>query len=453
MFSIKNKIKKVLFVQAGHYHENGKLVKATNWLDKLTVPKIASLSLPLLAAYTDSSIEVEIIDEDFQDLDFNSDADVIAISAQVMQIKRAIDIADRFRKLGEKVIIGGFLATMHPELVESHVDAVCIGEGDAIWPEILNDIQAGRLRKYYKSEHPHKLDNLPVPRYDLIYKDRFTSYPVQATRGCPYTCNYCCIAWFYEGRYEFRPIEHVVRDIIATKSKYIHFVDDNLMENPTYSKKLFRAMSGLNIIWGAQVTINIATDSEMLKLAYQAGCRMAAIGVESLSQSILNGLGKTFSSVTQYKEAIKKIQSFGIAVHPLIIFGLNGEDDETYRRTVNFLSELNVPVAEFFINTPYPKTPNGQQLLKEEKIIDTDLSHYRDGYIVFKHDNLSGERILENYWKTLRHFYGLKNILTRIIKGNYRNKFIHFINALNYWIKIKRGIIPVYFGKDNDIPV
>jgi radical SAM superfamily enzyme YgiQ (UPF0313 family) len=191
----------------------------------------------------------------------------------------------------------------------------------------------------------------------------------------------------------------------------------------------------------------------MLKLAYQAGCRMAAIGIESLSQSVLNGLGKTFSSVTQYKEAIQKIQSFGIAVHPLIIFGLNGEDDDTYRRTVNFLSELNVPVAEFFINIPYPKTPNGQHLLKEEKIIDTDLSHYRDGYIVFKHDNLSGERILENYWKTLRHFYGLKNILSRIIKGNYRNKFIHFINALNYWIKIKRGIIPVYFGKDNNIPV
>ncbi|MEE9448882.1 MAG: hypothetical protein V3V72_02435, partial [Ignavibacteriaceae bacterium] len=114
MLSIENKIKKVLFIRAGHYHENGNLVQATSWLDKLTIPNMASLNLPLLAAYTDPSIEVEIIDEDFQELDFNSDADVIAISAQVMQIKRAIDIADRFRKLRKKVIIGGFLATMHP---------------------------------------------------------------------------------------------------------------------------------------------------------------------------------------------------------------------------------------------------------------------------------------------------------------------------------------------------
>ncbi len=452
MHSVENKIKKVLFVRAGHYHENGNLVKATGWLDKLTVPNIASLNLPLLAAYTDPSIEVEIIDEDFQDVDFSSDAEVIAISAQVMQIKRAIDVADQFRKLGKKVIMGGYLATMHPELVESHVDALCIGDGDTIWPEILRDIQAGRLRKYYKSEEPLSLDNLPVPRYDLICKDRFTSYPVQATRGCPYSCNYCSITWFYNGQYYFRPIEHVVRDIKATNSKYIHFVDDNLMENPIYSKNLFKAMSGLNIIWGAQVTINIANDSEMLKLAYNAGFRMAAIGIESLSQSALNNLGKKFSKVDDYKKAILKIQNFGIAVHPLIVFGLNGETDETYKNTINFLSELHVPVAEFFIYTPYPKTPQGWRQLEDGKIIDKDLSHYREGYIVFQPDQLSEKEVLENYWKALRHFYTLKNILSRIIKGNYKDKLIHFINALNYWIKVKRGIIPVYFGKGNEIP-
>src|SRR5262249_54110703 len=177
-----------------------------------------------------SSIDVQMIDEYLEPVPLDTDADVIGISAQVMMLSRATELADQFRSRGKIVVMGGFLPTMHPELVEAHVDAMCIGEGDRVWPRMLVDSEAGTLQKRYHSDGPAPMDSIPIPRYDLIPRNRIVSLPVQATRGCPYTCDYCSIIQFHEGRYRHRPIADIVRDFRAADSRFLHFVDDNMME-------------------------------------------------------------------------------------------------------------------------------------------------------------------------------------------------------------------------------
>lgn len=441
-------INKILLIHAAHYADNGRLVKANRLIDYFTVANAAELALPLLAALTPKHISVEKVEDYLEEIPFDTDADVIGISAQVMTLSRAVELADEFRHRGKTVIMGGFLPSMHPELVTDHVDALCIGEGDLIWPQMLSDIEQDRLQKIYRSTGPVDISSMPVPRYDLIKRNRMVSYPVQATRGCPFTCEYCSIIRLYT-TYRLRPVEQVVRDIKAAPSRYIHFTDDNLMENRKYSKQLFRAMKPEKAVWGAQVTINIARDREMLRLAYEAGCRMVALGVESLNQDNLAAVDKDFTQVDSFADAFKTIQDVGIGVHALIVFGLPNDTQKTFSETVDYLEQQAVAITEFFLYTPYPATPEGQRILKEGKIIDIDLNHYRESYVVFRHPNMSSDEIINGYWYALRRFYSLRSIFSRMWRGTFKNKLLHLVMNLFYWAKVKRNIVPVYFGRGN----
>lgn len=444
-------VRKVLLVHSAHYGENGKLVQARSLLDRLTIGNVAELALPLLAAVTPPGIVVEKAEDYFDPMPFDTDADVVGISAQVMMLRRAVELAREFRKLGKIVVMGGFLPTMHPEAVVDEVDALCMGEGDRVWPDILADIEAGRLKKVYRGEPTGSVEGLPVPRYDLIRRDRFVSYPVQATRGCPFTCDYCSIIQFYQKTYRQRPVAEIVRDIKATRSKFIHFVDDNLMENKRFSRELFREMKGLGVWWGSQVTINVAKDPELLREAYDAGCRFLAIGVESLSQRNLAGVSKDFNKVDDFARAFRTIQDAGIGVHALIMFGFPEDTEETFDRTVDYLEEHGVAITEFFIMTPYPRTPEGQRLAKAGQVVDHDLDHYRESYVVFRHPTLTPLQIQQGYWRAMRRYYSLGSIFRRVWRGTFRDKISHLFFNFAYMVKIWRGIIPVYFGRGNDV--
>ncbi|MBT3980016.1 MAG: B12-binding domain-containing radical SAM protein [Bacteriovoracaceae bacterium] len=443
------KISRILLVHSAHYDDCGSVVRADKFIDRLSVANVVHMALPLLAAYLPSDIEMELVEDCFEEVNFDDEAQVVAISAQVMQVERARDIATEFRKRGKIVVIGGYLPTMHPEMIEDVVDSMCLGEGDKVWKQMISDIENGCLKKVYKGEASFDISEMPTPRYDLIKKDRFVVYPVQATRGCPFTCEYCSIIQFNQYTYRHRPVEHIIRDIKATKSKFIFFTDDNLMEDTNFAKKLFREMIPLKVTWGSQVTINCHKDPELLDLAYKAGCRWLAVGMESLSQDNLNGVGKGFNKAGLFKGQIENIHLSGIAVHALIMFGLDQDTPEVFKQTIDYLDNINISVAEFFTATPYPKTPMGKQAWDAGKITDSNLAHFREGYIVFDHPQMSSDEILKYYWATLREFYSLKNILKRHLFGKFKNKFYHLGKTLVYWIKIKRNIIPVYFGRGN----
>lgn len=443
------KINKVLLVHSSHYHENGKVVRADRLIDRFTVTNVVHMALPLLASYLPSHINCELIEDCFEEIPYEDKAEVVFISAQVMQITRSIDIADEFRKRGKIVIMGGYLPSMHPELVEDHVDALCLGEADLIIHDILSDIENDSLKKRYEGQILRDFSKQPIPRYDLIKKDRMVIYPIQATRGCPFKCDYCSIIQINQMTYRQRPVEDIIRDIKATKSKFIYFVDDNLMEDPRFCKRLFKEMIPLKVIWGTQTTINCHSDPELLDLAYKSGCRFLAIGLESLSQENLQSVSKGFNQVSQMEKQIENIHRSGIAVHALIIFGLDNDTPDTFQNTLHYLNRLNIAIAEFFTCTPYPGTPMGKKYVMAGRIIEQDLAKYREGHIVFKHPTMTEEEILSLYWKTLRSFYSLHSIFKRILKGTFKNKLYHLVNALSYWIKIKRNIIPVYFGEGN----
>jgi len=438
------KINKILLVRSSHYANNGKVVKSNSLVDRITNINYAELGLPLIAAYTPDHIVVEMVDDCLDNTPLDTDAEVVGISAMIIHLSRAIDLAREFKKRGKVVIMGGFLPTLHPELVQQYVDSLCIGEADEIWPQMIKDIENDNLKPVYKANFTMNLENIPVPRYDLIKRNRINLYPVQATRGCKNHCDYCTIINFFRNTYRQRPIKDVIRDIEAHGSRGMYFTDDNLMDATTYSKELFHAMDGLKVRWGIQASPLIAEDQELLKLAFQAGCRIAVVGFESVLQSNLNDVSKEWAIAESYKTSVRKIQDCGIKVHALIMLGMPDDNKDTFNKTLDFLEKAGVDSVDFFILTPYPSTPLGKKFLKEDKIIDFDLNHYREPYVVFDHPNMDPVEIQEGFWNVLSEFYSYKEIYRRLLRRNVPRKLQSFYYNMYYRRKIRRKIVPTH---------
>jgi radical SAM superfamily enzyme YgiQ (UPF0313 family) len=438
---------KIDVVHPAHYGEGGRLVQATGWLDRLGA-YTPHLGPALLAACTPPGHEVRLVEEYLGDVDLDTDADLVAFSAQVMQFDRARDLSARFRARGKKTVLGGYLPSMLPERVQGLFDAVVVGEGDEIWPRIVEDAAGGRLRPCYRPERPVDLARLPVPRYDLIKRDRLVVYPVQATRGCPFTCEYCCITAVHRGAYRKRPVEGVLRDLEAAPSRNVFFCDDNLCEDVRYVDGLFTAMAGGNKRWGTQTTVNVAEHPDLLKKARAAGCVLMALGVETFSPRNLEQVNKLFQVVERFAEAFRRLMDAGISPHALIIFGLPDDDRDTFRRTVDHLERMKVPIAQFFIMTPYPGTPSGDRIHREGKVFDFELAHLREPYVVFQPDRLTPQELAEGWWWSVERFYSLRSILKRVVMRRWlRNMWVDLATNLYYWSKMRRGIHTVYFGR------
>lgn len=436
---------KIDLVHPGHYRDDGTLVQATRLRDRLD-PYLPHLGPLLLAALTPAPHEVRVVEEYHRAASPDSDADLVAISAQIMQFDRARDLATMYRARGKKVVCGGYLPSMLPERCRGLFDAIVIGEGDEVWLDVLRDAERGRLAPEYRAGRPVDLTKLPVPRYDLLDRWRVTAYPVQATRGCPFKCGYCSIASVWQGQYRKRPVDQVARDVAATGSRNINFCDDNLCEDVKYASRLFDALAGMRLRWGTQTTINVAKHDDVLRRAKASGCVMMALGVETLDMRNLEAVDKAWTVVDRFTEAFERIASHGITPQALIIFGLPDDRPDVFERTVRYLEQVRIPIAQFFLMTPYPGTPSGEAVWKDGRVFDERLAHLREPYVVFRPEHMGADELRAGWWRALEEFYSLRSIAKRVLHPRTPNRLLNLGQNLVYRAKIKRGVHPVYFG-------
>jgi len=401
---------KLLLVQASHLLPNGGVFKSSS----LVYP---SLALPLLAALTPPDIEVELVNEYYESIPFDSDADVVALSVLTVQAPRSWQVAREFRRRGKKVVVGGFHPSFSPEEAAEHADAVVIGEAENVWEELLRDAEHNRLKKFYRSERPADLSKLPVPRYDLINRKgyAFRAMPVQTSRGCPHNCDFCSVTKFYGGKYRFRPVEQVVRDVQAVPSRYVFFVDDNIAASRKYAMELFEALRPLGKIWGSQCNISAADDTELLQAAAESGCIYLFLGIETLNEKALAKIHKGFNKVEKYASQIRSIKEAGIEPIASIIFGLDGDDSGMFDSAYKFLLDNRVAIAYFFILTPVPGSELFNRYEKEGRLLTRDWSAYGGDRVVFRPLLLSPEELEGGFWKTLKRFYSWSSIFRRLV--------------------------------------
>ena len=372
----------------------------------------------MLAALTPSSWDIEILDSRVTPVDFTKKVDLVGITALTDEIPSAYTIADGFRKEGINVVMGGIHVSALPEEALKHADSVVIGEAEPVWMELLQDAEKGELKPIYHAKGLIEMNSMPVPHRELLDRKMYTSFnTLQATRGCPYNCNYCAVTAFFGKKYRTRPIADVIDEIRAFDTRDFFFVDDNIIGESSYAKELFRALMPLKRIWGGQATIRIAEDEELLSLYAQSGGKYAFIGFETLSQENLKNLRKSWNATKRYKEAIQRIHKAGINIVGSFIFGLDEDDTTVFEETFDFIMESGIDAAQFHILTPFPGTELYNSMEKDGRIIDRNWSKYHTGEVVFMPKKMSCDELQRGYWSTFRKTYTAYNIFKRSIRS------------------------------------
>ena len=388
------------------------------------------LGLTLLASYFPVSYEVRIINEAIEEIDFNADVDLAGITALTCVAKRAYEVADRFRKRGVKIILGGVHPSLLPEEAKEHAESVFIGEAEGIFDQLLKDFEAGALKPFYRSEKWSDLKGLPLPRRDLLgrrYSPLFKA--IETTRGCPHQCEFCSVPTINGKRYRTRPLEEVDQElssIINKKGEYLFLADDNVMAREDYALSLFEIFKRHGVRWMGFATVQIAQKEALLKKAQESGCISLFIGFESLLQENLNGASKRFVHVEELSEMIQTIQRHGVGIHGSFIFGFDGDDPTVFKKTAEFVQENNIELPTFSILTPFPGTPLRKRLEEEGRIFDHDWSHYDMSHVVFKPKGMTVRELQDGYLWAQKYACAPRSILKRLLWGP-RNHFFYFL--------------------------
>jgi radical SAM superfamily enzyme YgiQ (UPF0313 family) len=362
-----------------------------------------------IAAVTPKNHSIKMVDEAIEQVDFNSDTDLVAISTLTRSAPRAYEIADEFRKRGKKVVLGGWHATALPDEAKQHADSVVIGEGEELFPQLLKDFEEKKLKPFYEQDRIVDLDKVPILTREerKKYKSGSFTQSIQISKGCPVGCNFCSISYRKFGHiHRKRSIEKVIAEIQTIPQKIIGFADPSMTIDTKYTKQLFRELKGMNRTFGCEGNANVlGRDDELLKLAAEAGCISWYVGFESVSQEAIDSIGKSTNKVENYKSVIKKIHDHGMRVEGAIIFGFDTDTPKIFDETIDTIQDWELDLIDISILTPYPGTPLFDQLDKENRILTRDWELYDSIHVVHKPKQMSPEELANGVQKVWEKLY------------------------------------------------
>jgi radical SAM superfamily enzyme YgiQ (UPF0313 family) len=276
--------------------------------------------------------------------------------------------------------MGGLHVSVCPEEALEHADYVIIGEGENVWADVVRAAENGEPKRAFRAREcaPVDVAKLPTPRYDLLGNRPYNRFTVQTTRGCPWRCDFCASNVMLGLPYRKRPVEDIVRDLVAIQrvrpQPFIEFADDNTFVDKAWGKELCRQLEPLRLPWFAETDISVADDPELLELMRKSGCRQILIGLESPDQSPLEGieLRRNFKArrASDYADALAEIQSHRITVNGCFILGLDRHTPDIFEQVLDFAVDNDLFEVQVTILTAFPGTPLYDRLLREGRIIE-----------------------------------------------------------------------------------
>jgi len=379
--------------------------------------RYAPLTLTTLASLVPPELDPEfvLVDEGIDDVNRNLTADVIGMTVITGTAPRAYELAAHFRSRGIPVVLGGPHVTLAPDDAQPHADSIVVGYAEDTWPELLRDLQAGRLRPRYVQAPGLSLAGRPLPRRDLLPQARFlTNNVFEATRGCIHNCDFCTVpaAW---GRKPFqKPIEDVVADIRHHRARKLIFVDLNLIADREYAARLFAALTPLRVQWYGLSTVLLADDLPLLKLAARSGCRGLLIGFESIVAGNLRDSSKVFNKPAHFARVVDLLHAHGIAVYGCFVFGMDHDTPDVFLQTARFAVEAGIDLPRFAIVTPFPGTALYQRLDREGRILTRNWELYDGQHVVFQPHGMSVRELQEGTERAWRYTYSISSIARRL---------------------------------------
>lgn len=376
------------------------------------------LNLAIIAAITPSDIEVEIVDESVESIDFERHADLVGITAMTNVAPVAYRISEEFRKRGRKVVLGGVHATVCPEEALRHADAVVVGEAEPVWRDLINDFRRGDLKPVYRPGSLFDMKGYGVPRRDLL-KQQFYLFPstLETGRGCPFDCEFCSVSRTAGRSYRFRPTEEVLEDVNSLQNRWVFFVDDIINGHHAHALELFRSLKGKGLKWAGQATVLIARDEELMDAAFEAGCRGLFIGFEKFSSATLKKLGKPDNWKKRFFEACEALHRKRIAIWGGFVFGLDSDTLEGLYETAKLAAEAKLEFAQFSRLTPLPGTAQWRQFQSEDRLVELDWSKYNFQNVVYRPKQMNAYELNQAVRDAWFEFYSYRHTARRLFRN------------------------------------
>lgn len=381
----------------------GKIEDAWEFQARMRLWSCPSLSLITIAGMMMEGSEVEYID-----LNYTAEPEIIAdwvfFSPATAQVNRAYQLADKYRKKGIKVGMGGPHVTVLPDEALGHSDVIFVGESEEIFQGFLRDIKKNKTQQIYKASNYPKLTSSPIPAYYLTKRYPYKSIPIQTSRGCPHQCNFCISSKIYGNTIRCKTAHQIETELQTINDvfgkPYLFFTDDNLFIDKRRNDDLVSIIKNRHINWYAFSDASIADDAKLLSKIADAGCTQLLIGFESLCSESLQGLNQNHWKMKKldfYKEIIKRIQSFGIGVVGSFVVGLENDSPDVFDHLYEFIEETSLYATNITILTPFPGTDIYEKLKSEERLLTEDWTAYNGFELTFIPNNMTAKEFEKGY--------------------------------------------------------
>ena len=428
--------------------------------------RIPQLGLQVLAQLVPAGHQVEIIDEVFgtaptERLLTQGRYDLVGVTGYSSGATRAYEIAAACRRHGLPTIMGGPHASACPDEAAPHFDSVAIGECDEIWPQIVEDAAARRLRPAYQG-HLSNLDDKGLGRANQLLQPINGQYDVsaiQTSRGCPVGCEYCSVTLYNGPEIRRRRIADIVDEWNQTPKKFIFVVDDNFFgvgpKHAEWAKELLRAIlkHGQRRLWFSQTTINMGDDPEGLRLAYKAGCRGMLVGFETFNARALKAYHKGINrnNLARYQELVNGFHHAGISVFGGFIIGADEDTPETVADTAIQAVRMGVDIIQITNLTPLPGTRMYDRFKAEGRLVamsyPEDWERYTFTETVYRPARMTARELDEAIFE-LRYAASKQSwVVKRAIRTFFRTRSLTtalFVLGMNRgWKRMAKIQVPV----------
>jgi radical SAM superfamily enzyme YgiQ (UPF0313 family) len=391
------------------------------------------LGLATLAAYLSPDDQAVIVDEHVESLAIDDSPELVVIQVYITNSYRAYKIADHYRSKGAFVCLGGLHVTSLPEEATDHADTIFLGPGEQTFQQFLQHFRAGKPERVYISTAGRTLERIPPLRRDLIRRNYYlVPNSIVVTRGCPQHCDFCYKDAFFQGGRGFytQRVDDALAEIARLPGRHLYFLDDHLLGDRRFADALFDGMKGMRRLFQGAATVDSILRGDLIERAAEAGLRSIFVGFETLTPENLKRSNKRQNLGRDYKAVADRLHALGIMINGSFVFGMDVDDQDVFRRTVDWTIEHGITTATFHIQTPYPGTQLHARMMREGRMLTRDWNLYDTRHVVYRPARLKPETLKAGYDWAYREFYRWTSIARASLHhGTFKHQAKHFFYA------------------------
>jgi len=426
------------------------------------------LGLQVLARLTPEPHKVDIIDEGFgadgtADLLTPESYDLVGMTAYTSGATRAYELSEVCRERNIPCIMGGPHAWAVPDEAAKYFDSIALGECDEIWPEIIEDAAAGKMKDCYQGSLADLSSGLGRSAQIDPINGKYDIGCIQTSRGCPIGCEFCSVTLFNGREIRHRPIDDIVDEWNSSDKSFMFVVDDNFYgvgeKHAEWAKELLRTIikRGKKRHWFSQTSINMGRDLEGLKLAQKAGCCGMLVGLETFNPANLKTYSKNLNTklVEEYRQLIANFHKAGLAMFGCFIMGADEDTEDVVADTVLKGNQIGVDIMQITNLTPLPGTRLYKRWMEEGRIHATnypeDWERYTFVETVYNPARMTAQRLDEMIYEMRLAAANEPWVWKRTLKTLLRTRslattiFVHQTNA--GWKKLAQAQVPIDFER------